>query len=371
MPRGAHAKASVRSGRARSQRADLNVIPAKVGKHGGTRHRSKRPFYLRLVRKFLDRYYGRLRKIKANYVLLNLFNLKRLTHARRMYRKYGVKRSVLLPINSTMLPKESVEKPWLDGPDADLQLAASPELKRFDASTQEAIKRWPTDGYIALRGLFTGEEVAAMNAEIDRLIRDKVVDFNFTGRKIMFAFQHSTILHRYVHDRRILDVMDFLLGRKVRVFQSINFLTGSEQHAHSDSIHMTTYPLGYMIAAWIALEYVDGDNGCLVYHPGSQKLPYLLNDGYDHGGNRFVIGEEAYARYEEAIDAEIAQGGFPATEFHAQPGDVLLWHANLLHGGKRMARPDASRKSMVVHCFAEDVLCYHELTQRAAMMEES
>ncbi len=65
----------------------------------------------------------------------------------------------------------------------------------------------------------------------------------------------------------------------------------------------------------------------------------------------------------------IRDGGFPATELHAQPGDVLLWHANLLHGGKKMSSPNASRKSMVIHCLADDVLCYHELTQQAARME--
>jgi ectoine hydroxylase len=327
-------------------------------------------FYLSPMRKWLDRYYGRLRKVKANYVLLNLFSLKKLAHARRMYRKYGVKRSVLLPINSSHLPAGTAEQPWLDGPDAAAKLGSSAELLRFDAATREAIMHWPENGYVILRRLFKGDEVAAMNAEVDRLIRDKVVDFNFTGRKIMFAFHHSAVLRKYVHDRRILDVMDFLLGKKVRVFQSINFLTGSEQHAHSDSIHMTTHPLGYMIAAWIALEPVNGDNGCLVYHPGSHKLPYLLNNSYDHGGNRIVIGDDAYARYEEAIDREIRAGGFPAQELHAQPGDVLIWHANLLHGGKKMSTPNASRKSMVIHCFAEDVLCYHELTQRAAMMED-
>ncbi|MBK8498065.1 MAG: phytanoyl-CoA dioxygenase family protein [Flavobacteriales bacterium] len=322
------------------------------------------------MRKWLDRYYGRLRKVKVNYVLLNFFNMKKLAHARRMYRKYGVRRSVLLPINSSHLPKGTSEQPWLDGPEAHAKLSASVELRRFDPATREAIMRWPSDGYVILRGLFSADEVAAMNAEVDRLISDKVVDFNFTGRKIMFAFHHSEVLRKHVHDRRILDVMDFLLGKKVRVFQSINFLTGSEQHAHSDSIHMTTHPLGYMIAAWIALEPMTPDNGPLIYHTGSHKLPYLLNNSYDHGGNRFVIGDDAYARYEEAIDKEIRNGGFPAQEFLAQPGDVLIWHANLLHGGKKMTMPNASRKSMVIHCFAEDVLCYHELTQRAALMED-
>ena len=70
------------------------------------------------MRKFLDRYYGTLRKIKANYVLLNIFNLKKLAHARRMYKKYGIQRSVLLPISSIDLPATpATELPWLDTPE--------------------------------------------------------------------------------------------------------------------------------------------------------------------------------------------------------------------------------------------------------------
>ncbi len=323
------------------------------------------------MRKLLDRYYGALRQFKANYVLLNIFNRRKLGHARNMYRKYGVERSVLLPISNQDLPAtRTTDMPWLDTPAGIAALPTHPGLTQFNAATQEAIRLWPQNGYAIIRGLFKPDEVAAINAEVDRLIRDKVVDFNFTGRKIMFAFHHSALLRQYVHDRRLLDVMDFLLGRRMRVFQSINFLTGSEQAAHSDSIHMTTHPLGYMTAAWIALEPITALNGPLVYHPGSHRLPYLLNGQYDHGGNRFFIGEDAYARYEEAIAKAIQEGGLPAQELHAEPGDVLFWHANLLHGGKRMATPNASRKSMVIHCFADDVLCYHELTQRAAMMED-
>lgn len=322
------------------------------------------------LRHTLDRYYGTLRTWKLGYTVLNLFNRNKLRHAEAMYKKYGVKQSVLLPISSEQLPKTTTEAPWLDGPGAVEKMKAHPGFQRFDAATREAMLRWPEDGYIVLRGLFSPAEVAEINAEIDRLIRDKVVDFNFTGRKIMFAFHHSALLRERVYDRRILDVMDFLLGKRIRVFQSINFLTGSEQAAHSDSIHMTTHPLGYMTAAWIALEPITADNGPLIYHVGSHKLPYLLNGNYDHGGNRFVIGEDAYARYEQEVQKAIDNNRFEAREFHAQPGDVLFWHANLLHGGKKMTVPGASRKSMVIHCFADDVLCYHELTQRPAMMEE-
>lgn len=321
------------------------------------------------MRKWLDRYYGRLRKVKLNYVLLNLLNYRKLRHNRRMFRRYGIQRSPLLPVSSSLMPRNG-PLPWLDRPDAKAALLADPRTGTLTPDRREAVEHWPDRGYMILRGLFGGDEVAAMNAEVNRLIREKRVDFNFTGRKIMFAFQHSELLKRVVTDPRITDVLDLLLGKRMRPFQSINFLTGSEQAAHSDSIHMTTYPLGYLAAAWIALEPMTPENGPLVYYPGSHRLPYLLNDGYDHGGGTFTIGEDAYARYEAAVAKNIADGRFQAHEFLAQPGDVLIWHANLLHGGKKMASPNASRKSMAIHYFAEDVVCYHELTQRAALMED-
>ncbi len=322
------------------------------------------------MRKWLDRYYGRLRTFKANYVLLNLLNYRRLRHARRMYRQYGLVRSPLLPVSSADMPKGQGEAPWLDRPDARERLLADPRIAALPEDLRRGIMDWPEKGYLILRGLFSPGEVDRVNAELQHLIASGQVDFNFTGRKVMFAFRKGAAIKAMASDRRIVDILELLLGRRMLVFQTINFQTGSEQAAHSDSIHMTTHPLGYLAAAWVALEPITPDNGPLVYYPGSHRLPYLLNDGFAHGGGRFTIGEDAYAHYEEAVERSIAEGRFIAQEFHAAPGDVLIWHANLLHGGKRMSARDMSRRSMAVHYFAEDVLCYHELTQRVAMMEE-
>ncbi len=54
--------------------------------------------------------------------------------------------------------------------------------------------------------------------------------------------------------------------------------------------------------------------------------------------------------------------------FTARAGDVLFWHHNLLHGGSPIARPDSTRRSLVAHYFARDVLCYHEVTERPALI---
>ena len=132
---------------------------------------------------------------------------------------------------------------------------------------------------------------------------------------------------------------------------------------------MTTYPLGYLIAIWIALEDITEDSGPLSYFPGSHKLPYLLNDGYERGGNVFTVGADSnYLKYEEKIGEIMQSKQLPKKVFTAKKGDVLVWHANLVHGGEKITNPSATRKSMVVHYFADGVIKYHEISERPALI---
>jgi len=64
---------------------------------------------------------------------------------------------------------------------------------------------------------------------------------------------------------------------------------------------------------------------------------------------------------------ELVAGEEPV-RFTASAGDVLFWHHNLTHGGSAVTRPGATRRSLVGHYFARDVLCYHEVTERGALM---
>ncbi|HHM20513.1 MAG TPA: phytanoyl-CoA dioxygenase, partial [Bacteroidetes bacterium] len=175
----------------------------------------------------------------------------------------------------------------------------------------------------------------------------------------------------FFKNNRLLRLLDFLMGKKVVPFQTINFIEGSEQRAHSDSIHMMTHPPGYLIAAWIALEKVHQDNGPLFYYPGSHRLPYITTQDYDSGNTRFRLGSESNKRYEDKIAEVIEEAGLEKEYFFAEKGDVLVWHANLLHGGDPIRRPGATRKSMVAHYYCEDVICYHEISQRPALLPPS
>ena len=190
----------------------------------------------------------------------------------------------------------------------------------------------------------------------------------------MFANKHSAPIQKITKNESLHSILSFILGKKVIPFQTINFLNGSEQKAHSDSIHMTTYPLGFLIAAWIALEDVELDQGPLSYYPGSHSLPYLLNKDYERGGNKLTVGAENNywnyeAKIESVVDENLKKGAFKKEIFSAKKGDVLIWHANLIHGGEPIIRKGSTRKSMVIHFFGDNVIKYHEITERPALLD--
>ncbi|MBK8192292.1 MAG: phytanoyl-CoA dioxygenase family protein [Lewinellaceae bacterium] len=105
-------------------------------------------------------------------------------------------------------------------------------------------------------------------------------------------------------------MLSFLMGKPVIPFQALNFVQGSEQRAHSDSIHMTTEPPGYLVATWTALEDCTADCGPLFYYPGTHRLPYIMSGDYDSGNTRFTIGNNSNRRYEDKIENLIREQGF-------------------------------------------------------------
>jgi ectoine hydroxylase-related dioxygenase (phytanoyl-CoA dioxygenase family) len=79
------------------------------------------------------------------------------------------------------------------------------------------------------------------------------------------------------------------------------------------------------------------------------------------------LGKGSYHKYENAIDAVISKNVLKKELFAAKKGDIFIWHANILHGGEKILNPLSTRKSMVLHFFTEEVICYHEITQRPAI----
>jgi phytanoyl-CoA hydroxylase len=305
-----------------------------------------------------------IRRFRFTYVLYNFFYKKKLYHNEVMYKKLGLRKRYYSSISS----KSFVGLSNTFEVSGDTKKITSCSL--YNALSQEGKKSlddFSENGFSIIKNYLSIEKVDAINAEIESLIDSKKIKFSYDN-KIMFAIHSSHLLSSVGNDQQLIEVLSTLLGAEAILFQSINFLKGSEQHTHSDSIHMTTYPLGGLLGVWIALEDIDGDNGPLHYYPGSHKLPYYLNADYNNEGNFFLIGDKSYDEYENMISHKIKEFNINKVIFKASKGDLLIWHANLFHGGESHLNKKKTRKSMVLHYFKKDAICYHEITQRPALI---
>jgi ectoine hydroxylase len=305
------------------------------------------------------------KQFKPVHWIYNLLHYKQLLHNRRAYKQYHIHKPLIASISSKDFPdKES--RAWLDTGDS-AQLAPQKEgFENFSPAVQQKILNWSANGYMVLEKYFSPETCDAVNEEINRLVNNGRLQF--TGNKLMFANKRSSLIKGITRDAGMLQLLHFLLDKKMEPFQTINFLTGSGQRPHSDSVHMTTYPLGYLIAAWIALEDIHPDSGPLVYYPGSHKLPYLLNNEWNKDSSFLSLGKHDYTDYEDMVEELITTRQLQKTELIAKKGDVLIWHANLIHGGAPIRNSALTRKSMVIHYYASDVIKYHEITERPSLM---
>ena len=310
-----------------------------------------------------------LRRFKPTYAIYNFFNKKKLAHIDEQYKKLGLGKTYFEAVSSIDFKEAKGEEPWLDRKDSNSELPQHPTFQSFDKKTQDSIINWSNQGYAILDGFYSEKEVLSVNNEVEKIKQNKLAKYQHGSKKLMFAIRESETLLNTVNNSKIQSILELLLGREITLFQSINFEEGSQQHTHSDSVHMTTFPLGNLIAIWIALEDIQPDTGVLHYYPGSHKLPYILTPDFDHGTNQFFLGKDAYHNYEEKIAKVIDNNTYSKKEFLPKKGDVLIWHANLLHGGNPITNIGSTRKSMVLHYYAKDVACYHEITQRPALFK--
>lgn len=307
------------------------------------------------------------KKYKFVHWLYNLLHYKSLSHNRAAYKKYHLRLPVIASVSSKDFPDKQ-SRAWLDtGHSRDL-VPGRAGFDQFPPAVQQSLLSWSDNGYLILEGLFSGEETDRIQSEIDRLVARRRLHPT-PDNKLLFANRVSGPMRKLTYDKRLTHLLSFILDKEVVPFQTINFIRGSNQRAHSDSIHMTTYPLGYLIAVWIALEDTHAGNGPLFYYPGSHRLPYLLNEDFNEGSTALRLGRKDYTDYEDRIDGLIREKQLVKEVFYARKGDVFIWHANLIHGGSPVIDPTLTRKSMVIHYFATDVIKYHEITERPSLLK--
>ena len=265
------------------------------------------------------------------------------------------------------------ELPWLDRSDADEAIQTRRQSGELTDQHAEMLRHWHRNGWLVL-DVTVGEGVTdRVNRDVEALIEEHGVDsFESWKVKLQNMFGGSAAVAEAIQTPGILSWCESILGKRVRPFQTLNMPIGSQIPPHADQVLMSTHPEGYMVAAWIALEDVAPDSGPLLLWSGTHKLPYLSarSVGIPAEGSAETKSQAYGERYYGANQKRIEDGGFEPYRFLAKRGQVLLWHSNILHGGALVTRPDSTRRSLIVHYFAEDVHHYSDLFNRGCELPE-
>jgi len=253
-------------------------------------------------------------------------------------------------------------QPLIDRPDFDKLLAAG---AFGDWSEQAAMLQ--RDGYCIIQ---PGDQafqsrITDVVAELEPILADQLSDWE-TGTVGSPRIQDGWMEHHSVRalalEPVVLGLLRQLYGREPFAFQTLNFAVGSQQHFHSDAVHFHSYPHGFMCGVWFALQDIEADSGPLHYFPGSHRLPYL--SAHALGLAPDVIEAEPHPQtlFEPHWQQAVTDHGFRQENFLARRGDVLVWHANLLHGGELVLNRQLRRWSQVVHYFFAD--CFYTTPMR-------
>lgn len=144
----------------------------------------------------------------------------------------------------------------------------------------------------------------------------------------------------------VLRFLTQIYDRPPVAFQTMTMRKGSEENLHIDTGPLTlTEPMS-MAASWVALEDVRASSGEFQFIPGSHTLPELLHYGTEKGHN----GD--YTEYGRILNATLRmceERGLKTERFMAKKGDVLIWHADLMHGGAPIGDWHLTRMSLVAH----------------------
>jgi ectoine hydroxylase-related dioxygenase (phytanoyl-CoA dioxygenase family) len=225
------------------------------------------------------------------------------------------------------------------------------EADTHEVGSPAAREQFERDGYLVIEGVAGEETIDAIVAELDGLFGKPPYEeggVKFFRNRIQDAWKINDSVKELALAPSALSLLQDFYARRPLPFQTLNFLRGTQQAPHSDAIHFSTMPEGFMCGVWVALEDMDMDNGPLVYYPGTHRLPYLRPADFG-----VEAKWENYPSYEEYVADLIEREGLEARYGTIKKSQAIVWAANLLHGGAPQNDPERTRLSQVTHYFFE------------------
>lgn len=219
----------------------------------------------------------------------------------------------------------------------------------------EQLQQFETDGFAVARGLLSADEVAGIRDEFMAIHANGRVPGHFEPQpvdpdsaepvdilklypRMMHPHQFNELAMRYLLDPRFDAILTDLLGEEPIAAQSMFYFKppgARGQALHQDNFYLRVEP-GTCIAAWVAVDEIDRENGGLEVVPGTHKMDLFCP-------------EEADLDVSFTRDYVPPPPGLDPVPVDMSPGDVLFFNGSLVHGSGPNNTADRFRRSFICH----------------------
>jgi phytanoyl-CoA hydroxylase len=246
---------------------------------------------------------------------------------------------------------------WLDEPDA-AQIVSTAAISE---TTRAALLDLITKGFTIIREAQDPALCEAAIADYDQYVSENAayVAENLDGlgrEKRLVNFHHySPAAQKLGLNPKVLEILDYAFGSEAGIYTSLTFKYGTQQPVHRDTPHFATWPDGYFMGVWTALEDITPESGPLFYYEGAHRFEIDAAEIWREAQALYPDSPEheqlsrALDRYNGRVIENAPLHGV-RREAPMRRGDVAIWHPKSPHGGSPAADPMRTRWSIVFHC---------------------
>jgi ectoine hydroxylase-related dioxygenase (phytanoyl-CoA dioxygenase family) len=152
----------------------------------------------------------------------------------------------------------------------------------------------------------------------------------------------------------LTDLLEHLIGEPMGLHLNLTGWVSTERDWHQDDYLNPVAINGHYAAVWMALDQIQTDAGPFEFVPGSHRWPIIRQAKVLQQLGNANADDPAWPYESERLltpffEQEIKKRRVVVEPFLGNKGDVLVWHARLLHRGSLPKRRDAERRSMIAH----------------------
>lgn len=256
---------------------------------------------------------------------------------------------------------------WIDRHDWLDRLATKHRNREISEELSCAIFRFVRDGYLVIKGAVSPALADTVNEQIERVwnspppglmvetfepdsvmrIIPPEIGVRAGRTKMLDLYAHSRAVREAIAAPKIVEFLSTIFEDQPKAFQGLTFWNGSQQAIHKDTayVKIDSNPM-HLTATWLALEDIRPGTGELEYYIGSHRAPEFL-----FGGSQKWMEShpEEHTQFLQSLHEDAGKLGHVRSSFLGEKGDVLIWHADLAHGGSPISQPALTRKSLVTH----------------------